>query len=105
MSYQLRERNLSTSEEIQRDVVSVEANVLEKGARMRTERRVTIREEPSTSTSDAKIDSFVRNMERRMERINLNERTIPRENQPTPQNINQNPRRNPPQIRQREKRS
>ena len=35
-----------------------------------------------------------------MERINLNERTIARENQPAPQTRNQNT----PQIRQREQR-
>ena len=58
--------------------MSVEANMLAKRARMRTKRRVTIREEPSTSTSDAEIYSLVRTMERMMERINLNERTIPR---------------------------
>ena len=39
-----------------------------------------------------------------MERIDLNERDTPRENQPTPQNRNQNIRRNPPQIKQREQR-
>ena len=102
MSYQLRERNSTTLEEMQRDAVSIEANLLAKRSRLRTERRVTIREEPSTSTSNAKIDSLVRTMERMMDRINFNERTIPREDQPAPQNRNQNPRRNPPQIRPRE---
>ena len=43
-------------------------------------------------------------MERMMEIINLNERAPPRENQEKPQNINknQNFRRDPPQIKQRE---
>ena len=71
---------------------------------MKNEKRVTIREEPVASTSDVNIDSLVRTMERMMERINLNERVVPRENQPSPQNRNQNFRRNPPQIRQREQR-
>ena len=39
-----------------------------------------------------------------MDRISLNGRTVPRENHLAPQNRNQNPRINPPQIRQREKR-
>lgn len=58
----------------------------------------------STFSSDAKIDSLVRKMEKLMERINLNERTPPRENQPNPQNRNRNQNfiRYPPQIRQRE---
>ena len=60
--------------------MSVEANLLAKRARMRTERRVTIREEPIASTSDAKIYNLVRNMERMMERMSLNEREIPRDN-------------------------
>ena len=58
----------------------------------------------STSSSDSKIDSLVRKMERMMERIKLNEITPPKENQPNPQNRNRNPnfRRDPPQIRQRD---
>ena len=73
---------------------------------MRSEKRVTYKDETmaSTSSSDAKIDSLVRKMERMMERINLNEKKPPRENQPKPKNRNrnQNFRRDPPQIRQRE---
>lgn len=88
---------------MQRDALSVESNMLAKRARLRNERRVTIKEEPSTSSSDAKIDSLVKTIEIMMERINLNERAYPRENKLTPQNRNQNPRRNPPQIKQREK--
>ena len=53
MSYQLRERNSGTLEEMQRDAVSVEANMLEKRARMINERRVTIRDEPPTSLANA----------------------------------------------------
>ena len=63
---------------------------------------MTIKEEPSTSTSNAKIDSLVRTMERMMERINITDRTPPRENQTGPQIRNPNFRRNPPQIKQRE---
>jgi hypothetical protein len=61
MSYQLRERNSVTLEDMQKSVVSVEANILARRARQRTKRRVTIKEEPTTSSSDAKLDSIVRN--------------------------------------------
>jgi hypothetical protein len=89
---------------MQRDVVSVEANLLSKRARQRTERRVTIKEEPSTSFVDAKIDSLVRTMERMMEILDIIDRTPPRENQPGPQIRNPNFRTNQLQIRQREPR-
>ena len=68
------------------------------------ERRVTIKEEPSTSSSDTKLDSLAREMERMMERLTIAERNPPRENQATPQIQNPNFRRNPPQIRQRDPR-
>ena len=101
MTYQLRERDPLTLEEMQRRVVSAEANLIEKRARMRSDKRVTYKDEtiPSTSSSDAKIDNLVKTMERMMERINLSERISPRENQENPQNINRNPnfRRDPPQ--------
>ena len=59
---------------------------------------------PSTSSSDSKIDNLVRTMERMMERISLNERMPPRENQANSQNINRNAkfRRDPPQNRPRD---
>jgi len=84
MSYQLRERNSVTLEDMQKSAVSVEANLLARRARKRTKRRVTIKEEPSMSSSDAKLDSIVRTMERMMERITINDKNPPRENQPTP---------------------
>jgi hypothetical protein len=104
MSYQLRERNSAMLEDMQKSAVSVEANLLARRTRQRNERRVTIKEEPSTSTSDTKIDSLVRTMERMMEKLQINDRNSPRENQPAPQIQNPNFRRNPPQIRQREPR-
>ena len=59
MSYQLRERNSSTLEDMQKSAISVEANLLAKRARQRSERRVTIKEEPSTSTTDSRLDSLI----------------------------------------------
>lgn len=55
MSYQLRERNISTLKEIQRNEFSVEANLLAKRVRLKAERRVIIKEEPSSSSSDVKV--------------------------------------------------
>jgi hypothetical protein len=102
MSYQLRERNYVTLEDMQKSAVSVEANLLARRARQRTERRVTIKEDPSMSSSDAKLDSIVRSMERMMERLTIADINPPRENQPAPQIRNPNFRRNPTQIRQRD---
>jgi hypothetical protein len=84
MSYQLRERNSTTLEDMQKSAISVEANLLAKRACQRSERRITIKEEPSTSTSDSKLDSLVREMERMMERLTVLERNPPRDNPPDP---------------------
>jgi hypothetical protein len=62
MSYQLRERNSTILEDMQKSAVSVEENMLARRATQRTKRIFTIKEEPSTSTSDTKIDSLVRTM-------------------------------------------
>jgi hypothetical protein len=69
---------------MKKSVVSVEANLLARRARKINERRVTIKEEPSTSTSDAKIDFLVRTMERMMDRLEISNINLPRENQPIP---------------------
>ena len=106
MAYQLRERDLLTLEYMQRGAISVEANLIEKRARLKSEKRVTYKYETmaSTSSSDAKIDNLVRVMERMLEKINLNNKMPPRENQTNPQNRNRNPnfRRDPMQDRQRD---
>jgi hypothetical protein len=104
MSYQLRERNFATLEDMQKSAISVEANLLVKRARQRSERRVTIKEEPSMSTTDSKLDSMVKTLELLMERVNVSDRNPMRDNTPTPQVQNPNFRRNPPQIRQRDPR-
>jgi hypothetical protein len=104
MSYQLRERNVATLEDMQKSAISVEANLMAKRARQRSERRVTIKEEPSTSTTDSKWDSMVRTMELMLERMTVSYRNPPRDNTPAPQVRNPNFRRNPLQIRQRDPR-
>jgi hypothetical protein len=104
ISYQLRERNYATLEDLQKSVISVEANILARRARQRIERWVTIKEDPSFSSSDPKLDSISRDMERMMERLTIVDINPPRENQSAPQIRNPNFRRNLPQIRQRDPR-
>ena len=103
--YQLRERDPLTLEDMQRGAISVEANLNARRARLKVEKKVTYKDEARPSTSDSKIDSMARTMERMMSKINMNERADPKENQTAPQNKNQNQnqkiRRNPTQIRQR----
>ena len=48
MAYQLRERELTTMEDMQKIVVSVEANLLSKRARAKAEKKVTVKEESSS---------------------------------------------------------
>jgi len=104
MSYQLRERNATTLEDMEKSVISAEANLLAKRARQRSERRVMIKEEPSTSTTDSKLDSLASLVELMLERMNFSDINPPRDNTPAPQIRNPNFRRNPPQIRQRDPR-
>ena len=91
---------------MQKAAISAEVNLIKKRARMKSEKRVTYKDEtmPLTSSFDAKIDNLVRTMERMMERINLSERTPLRENRENPKNRNMNPnfRRDPPQNRVRD---
>jgi hypothetical protein len=84
MSYQLRERNVATLEDMKKSAISVEDNLLVKTTRQRTERRVTIKEEPSTLATDSKLDSLTRAVELMMERITVSDRNPPRDNTPTP---------------------
>ena len=92
MTYQLREREPTTLEEMKKGAISAEANLAEKRARMRSEKKVTYRDEtfPSTSSSDSKIENLVRAMEIMMERISISDRTPPSDIQPNPQNKNWN---------------
>ena len=71
---------------MQRGAISVEENLIEKISRLKSEKRVTYKDETMalTSSSDAKIDNLVRVMERMLEKINLTDRVPPRENQVNP---------------------
>ena len=73
MAYQLRERNVETLEQMQLDVVGVEINILAKKARLRNERRVTIKEE--NSSLDGKFDLIAKTLERVVEILDHIEKT------------------------------
>ena len=57
---------------MQTNVVSVEVNILARKARLRNERRVTIKEE--TSSSNGKIDQLAKTSKRIMDRLDNIER-------------------------------
>lgn len=59
MEYQLKERDPQTLEEMQANAIKFEFNNLAKKAKFKSKCRVTIKEEPSTSTTDDKIDNLV----------------------------------------------
>ena len=84
MAYQLRERDYNTLEDMQKGAVSVEANLIEKRARMRSEKRVPYRDDTSASTSDHKVDSLAKNVERLEKMVEKMVVTV------SNQNINQN---------------
>ena len=79
MAYQLRERSPETLEQMQSNVVGVEENLLANKARLRNERRVTIKEE--TSTSNLKIYILAKTLERMMDRLDNMERKPQWDNQ------------------------
>ena len=94
MSYQLRERNPKTLEQMQSNVVSVEANLLAKKTQMGNEKKVVFKEE--TSTSDRKVDILAKSLERIMDRLENMERKNQWENQQQQPPIrNPNFRKNP----------
>ena len=64
MAYQLRERDYNTLEDMQKGAVSVEANLIEKKARLRAEKRVTYRDDNVASTSDSNNDHISKNVEK-----------------------------------------
>jgi len=79
MAFQLRERNPPTLEDMQSVIVSVEANLLAKRARVRNERRGPAKDE--ASPSDLKIDVLTKGMEKLMDRIENIERKHQWDNQ------------------------
>ena len=78
---------------MQLDVVSVEINILARKARLRNERRVTIKEE--SSNSDVKLDFIAKNLERVVERLDNLDRKPQWDNQPQIRNPNFRKNNNP----------
>ena len=72
MAYQLRERAPRTLAEMQDIAVSVEANLIAKRNRTRTERKTTFKEEPSGW--DQKLDAIITGMQRLGDRVESIER-------------------------------
>ena len=75
MAYQLWECDRTTLEDMQKNVVSVEANLLAKITRMRSEKKVTVKEE--ASTSNVKMNTLIRKMERMVDRLFIKDRPEP----------------------------
>jgi len=65
MEYQLRERDPATLEDMHKITVSVEANLLAKRARVKTEKKVTIKEEASSS------DHLLHKIEKMFDRLTI----------------------------------
>jgi len=65
MAYSLRDRDPPTLEDMQKTAVSVEENLNDKRSRMKAEKRVTIKEEASTS------DQLLRKIEKALEHVHL----------------------------------
>ena len=93
MAYQLRERDADTLEQMQLNVVGVEINILARKARMRNERRVTIKEE--ASNLDGKFDFINKTLEKVVERLDHIERKPQWENQSQIRNPNYRENNNP----------
>ena len=70
MAYQIIEISPTTLEDIQNIAVNVQAKLQVKKAKLKTEKRATIKEEASTS-SDIKLDSLAKTMEKMMEKMTL----------------------------------
>ena len=66
MAYQLRERDPTTLEEMQKGALAVEVNLMEKRARMKNEKRVSFREENTPYTSNSKMERMMEEMMKRM---------------------------------------
>ena len=99
IAYSLREINPTTLEEMIWNSVSVEANLLIKKSKLKNERKVTLKEEPSTSFNTI-FDAFLRNMESMVDKMSI----LDRKTEPQIRNTNFWGQQQQPQfqIKQRE---
>lgn len=75
MAFQLRERNPPTLEDMQSIVVNVEANLISKRARARSERRIPLKEE--SSPFEQKLDAIIKGMDRQGDSVETIEMKAP----------------------------
>lgn len=92
MAYQLRERAPPSLEDMQSIAMSIEANLISKRNRARSERRTTFKEEPSAS--EQKLDAIIKGMDRLGDRVENIERKSSWESQPNSNARNTNFRKN-----------
>ncbi len=92
MAYQLRERAPPSHEDMQSIAMSMEANLISKRNRARSERRKTFKEEPSAF--EQKLDVINKGMDRLGDRVETIERKSSWEGQPNSNARNLNFRKN-----------
>ena len=63
MAYELRDKEYNTLEDMQKGAVNIEANLIEKRARLRSKRRVTYKDDSVASTSDPNYEKLSKNVE------------------------------------------
>ena len=90
MAYELRDKEYNTLEDMQKGAITIEANLMEKRARLKAEKRVTYRDDNVASTSDPKYDRLSKNVEELQQMI---KRMVVQNNNQN-RNQNQNIRRN-----------
>lgn len=87
MAYQVRERAPRILEDMQSITVSVEANLISKRAKVRSERRIPLKED--SSSFEHKLYAIIKGMDRLGDRVETIETKSPWDGQPT--NIGRNP--------------
>ena len=90
MAYEIRDKEYNTLEDMQKGAVNIEANLIEKKARLKAERRVTYRDDHVASTSDQNYDKLSKNVDRLQKMMENMVVTVSNQNK----NQNQNFRRN-----------
>ena len=91
MAYELRDKEYTTLEDMQKGAVNIEANLIEKRAKLRAEKRVTYKDDTIASTSDPNIDRLSKNLDKLCQVV---EKMAITQNRNQNQNQNQNFRRN-----------
>ena len=88
MAYELRDKEYTTLEDMQKGAITIEANLIEKRARLRAEKRVTYRDDNVASTSDPNYDRLSKNVERLQKMMEKMVVTVRNQNQNFRRNSN-----------------